>query len=221
MAITVERVWDEFDAGLRSFILGRVRDLHAAEDILQDVYVKIHSRVHTLRDEEKVQSWVYQVARNAVNDYYRGAARAAYRLDEAPYTLADSADEEMTETLARSVRRMLECLPSDDREALVLTEYKGLTQAQLAQRLGLSVSGAKSRVQRARAKLKSLLLACCHFELDRAGRVINYEPRQACCSVRGSAGERCIPLTVSPSTYPEAANERFEERNGRDPEEET
>ena len=180
MAITVEHVWGELDAGLRAFIHARVRDPHAAEDVLQDVYLKIHARIHTLRDEEKLHAWVYRVARNAINDHYR-ASRPSSELGEVPYTPDDPADEEVGRRLSESVRRCLDYLSPEYREALVLTEYEGLTQAQIAGRLGLSVSGAKSRVQRARARLKELLLECCHFELDRAGRVINYKPRAACC----------------------------------------
>ncbi len=76
---------------------------------------------------------------------------------------------------------MVERLPDDYREALLFTEYEGLTQKELAERLGVSYSGAKSRVQRAREKLKTMLLACCHFEFDRLGKVIDYQPRCACC----------------------------------------
>ncbi|HLZ55439.1 MAG TPA: sigma factor-like helix-turn-helix DNA-binding protein, partial [Ktedonosporobacter sp.] len=71
--------------------------------------------------------------------------------------------------------------PDQDRQALVLTEYQGLTQKELGERLGLSFSGAKSRVQRAREKLKQELLACCHFELDRRGHILDYQPRCDCC----------------------------------------
>jgi RNA polymerase sigma-70 factor (ECF subfamily) len=85
---------------------------------------------------------------------------------------------------------------------LVLTEYQGLTQKELGERLGLSFSGAKSRVQRAREKLKQQLLACCHFELDRRGHVINYQPKCQCCS-SGTCGvdetsEQLISITMRP-----------------------
>ena len=91
-------------------------------------------------------------------------------------------DEDVISELFPSVRAMVMSLPAQDRQALILTEYQGLTQKELAERLGLSLSGAKSRVQRARAKLKQQLLDCCHFELDRRGHVIDYQPRCACCS---------------------------------------
>src|SRR5437764_14811132 len=71
MVMTTEKVWEEFHPRLKQFILKRVPDEQNAEDILQDVFLKIHTRIGTLRDEEKLQSWMYQVARNAVTDYYR------------------------------------------------------------------------------------------------------------------------------------------------------
>lgn len=177
----VEQVYDELDAELRRFIRRRVRDPETAEDLLQDVYLKIHSRIGDLRDEERLQAWVYRIARNAITDHYR-ATKPTEELGEMPYIPDDPADAEVAERLSGSIRRFLDALPPPYREALILTEDEGLTQAQLAQRLGISVPGAKSRVQRARGRLKSLLLACCHFELDRAGRVINYRPRADCCA---------------------------------------
>ena len=69
-------------------------------------------------------------------------------------------------------------LPEPYREALVLTELDGLTQADAATRLGLSTSGMKSRVQRGRGQLRDLLLGCCEIELDRRNRVTDYVPRR-------------------------------------------
>ncbi len=189
MAVTVERVWSELDAGLRGFIRGRVRNPAYVEDILQDVYLKIHARVDSLEDEEKIRSWVYQIARNAIADHYRGQHGTA-EMVELAYTPDDPAEEEVAEALSASVRHMLEYLSPEHREALILTEYQGMSQVELAKHLGISVPGAKSRVQRARRRLKTLLLACCHFELDRTGRIINYEPRSACCSTCSATTDR-------------------------------
>jgi len=72
------------------------------------------------------------------------------------------------------VRGMLDGLSPDPKTALYLKGYEGTTRRDLAAELGISVSGANSRVQRARARLKALLLDCCHFELDRRGNVVNY-----------------------------------------------
>jgi RNA polymerase sigma-70 factor, ECF subfamily len=182
MAITTEKVWEDFHPGLKQFILKRVSDEQNAEDILQDVFLKIHTRIDTLRDEEKLQSWIYQIARNVIADYFREhkatvALSEALLLPEEPVV-----DDDVVKDLLPSVRTMVDSLPDEYRQALLLTEYEGLTQRELAERLGLSFSGAKSRVQRAREKLKAMLMDCCHFEFDRLGKVIDYQPKCACCT---------------------------------------
>jgi RNA polymerase sigma-70 factor (ECF subfamily) len=184
MNVTTEKVWEEFHPRLKQFILKRIPDEHHAEDVLQEVFLKIHARIATLRDEEKLQSWLYQIARNAIADYYREhketvALSEALQLPEEPVV-----DDDVVKGLLPSVRAMVDSLPDDYRQALLFTEYEGLTQRELAERLGLSLSGAKSRVQRAREKLKTMLLDCCHFEFDRLGRVIDYQPKCACCTNR-------------------------------------
>lgn len=177
MPVTSEAVYERFDEDLRRFVRARVGDPDAAEDVLQNVYLKIHSRIDTLQDEEKVGAWVYRVTRNAVKDHYR-ARKPTAELAEAPAAPENPSDAERLEReLSRTVCNMLEGLPPEGREALLLTEYDGLTQKELAGRLGIGLSGAKSRVQRARTRLKAMLLDCCHFELDRRGHVTNYYDR--------------------------------------------
>ncbi len=180
---TTERVWETFHEPLQQFIPRRVSDEATAEDLLQDVFLDIHQHIDTLKDVKKLESWIYQVTRNAIIDYYR-SKRATATLDapEALHLSEELPDEDVVTELFPSVRAMVMSLPAKDRQALILTEYQGLTQKELAERLGLSLSGAKSRVQRAREKLKQQLLACCHFELDRRGHVIDYQPRCDCCT---------------------------------------
>ena len=90
------------------------------------------------------------------------------------------------------IRGAVAGLPEPYREALLLTEYEGLTQQQLAERVGISLSGAKSRVQRGREKLKQILLDCCHVELDRRGGIIDYQGQCDCCA-NGHCGPDCAP----------------------------
>jgi RNA polymerase sigma-70 factor (ECF subfamily) len=196
MVTTTEQVWETFHVPLQQFIRRRVSDETAAEDLLQDVFLDIHQHIDTLRDVKKLESWIYQVTRNAIIDDYR-SRRATTTLEE-PEALQlpeELPDEDIVTELLPSVRAMVLSLPAQDRQALILTEYQGLTQKELAARLGLSLSGAKSRVQRAREKLKQQLLACCHFELDRRGHIIDYQPRCVCCST----GDCCVEVSEAPT----------------------
>src|SRR5213595_61872 len=94
MAMTTEKVWEEFHPKLKQFVLRRIPDAQSSEDVLQDVFLKIHTRIDTLRDEEKLQSWIYQIARNAIADYYR-EHRATLPLSEAPALLEEPGDDDI------------------------------------------------------------------------------------------------------------------------------
>lgn len=186
---SAQDLWTQFHVPLHAFIRHRVSDAAAADDILQDVFVRIHTRINTLREHDKIQAWIYQIARNAIADYYR--ARHADLAVPSPFEEparfteavipSEAQQDDLAQELAPSVRAMIDALPADYREALILTDVQGMSQVELAQHLGISLSGAKSRVQRARAKVKQMLLDCCHFEFDRLGGVVNYYPRVDCC----------------------------------------
>jgi RNA polymerase sigma-70 factor (ECF subfamily) len=208
MVTTTEEIWETFHTPLRQFIRRRVANEAAAEDLLQDVFLKIHQHGETLREARRLESWIYQIARNSIIDHYRSLRQPLERLSasEALDLPDELPDDDIVSELLPCVQAMVLALPDQDRQALILTEYQGLTQKELGERLGLSFSGAKSRVQRAREKLKQQLLACCHFELDRRGHILDYQPRCSCCEQssccdEGNQGLRPFPgASVSSST---------------------
>jgi RNA polymerase sigma-70 factor (ECF subfamily) len=165
----VEVLWEQYSRRLGAFIRARVADDAEAEDILQEVFLRIHRQLCCVADWDKPIGWVFQIARNLIIDHWRRRRETV----EVPEDLAAESPEredDPRDELALSLRQMVDALSDQDSEALVLTEYEGLSQVELARKLGISFSGAKSRVQRARAKLRDMLLRCCHFELDRRGR---------------------------------------------------
>jgi RNA polymerase sigma-70 factor (ECF subfamily) len=180
MTPNLESIWDALASQVRSFIRSRVRDPAGAEDLLQDVFFRIHQKLPTLRASERLDAWVWRITRNAIADHFR-RLRPTEPLPEetalTPETPADLPD------LRPCVRQFVNKLEPAYRDALLLTEWQGLTQDQMGTRLGLSPSGAKSRVQRARTQLKKLLLDCCRFEFDRRGHILEMTPHQKKCRV--------------------------------------
>lgn len=141
--MTTERIWEEFHAPLQQFILRRVSD-EAAEDILQDVFLRIHQHIDSLKDVRKLEGWIYQITCNAIIDAYRKPRHeTTFEAAEALDLPEELPDDDIVSELFPSVRAMVRNLPEQDRQALVLTEYQGPTQKELAARLGLSFSGAK------------------------------------------------------------------------------
>ncbi len=176
MTPSVENIWNEFASKLGQFIRSRVPDPATAEDIRQDVFVKVQKKLGQLDDPSKLQSWLYLIARNAIIDHYRAAKPTSEVPESLPAPDEPQDDPDLT-GLKAAFRRMVYGLPDPYRDAIVLTEFDGLTQRQLANRLSISLSGAKSRVQRGRALLKKNLLDCCQIEFDRRGSVIDCNPR--------------------------------------------
>ncbi|MBE7494734.1 MAG: RNA polymerase sigma factor SigZ [Verrucomicrobiaceae bacterium] len=187
MTLTLEAIWAQFATRLRHFIRARVANDASAEDILQNVFVKIQQRLGTLRGAEKIEAWVHQIARHAIVDHFRAQRPAEELSEDLPQPGENTADEAEKAGLLAAFRRMITELPEPYRQAIQLTELEGLTQQELATRLGISLSGAKSRVQRGRAMLKAMLLECCRFEFDRRGGIMDCEPRKkAACAECGS-----------------------------------
>ena len=180
MPTTTEQVWEALHIPMKHFILTYTHDEAIAEDILQDVFLKMHQHSKTLSDEKKLRSWLYQIARHTIYDYYR-SYKDTIPLSETFDLPEESLPKNVAQALLPCLADMVEHLPAPYREAILLTEYQGLTQRELAEHLNLSFSGAKSRVQRGREKLKQMLLDCCHFVFDRRGGIIAYHPRNECC----------------------------------------
>lgn len=182
MTLSTLEVWERFNSRLLAFIRRRVDSDEEADDVLQDVFLKIHMRIDTLMDEDRLAPWVYQVARNTIIDRHR-RDRAWLPLDEGFHDeKAGELPEDDTEAnLADGLFDLLAALPEKYRLAVELAEVQGMRQEEIANQLGLSLSGAKSRVQRGRAMLRQALLDCCHVDFDRRGRVMDFYQRQMCC----------------------------------------
>jgi RNA polymerase sigma-70 factor (ECF subfamily) len=176
------KVWEEFSTHLRNFILKRVQNKDDAEDILQEVFLKIHRNIAHLKEEDKLRAWIYQITRNAIIDYYR-SKKPVTELSEIPQL------KDETPPTSNSIQELDSCLtslinqlPQKYGQAVTLNEFDGLTQKQIAEKLDLSLPGAKSRVQRGRKKLKEMLLDHCRFEYDRLGNIIADHEQSENCS---------------------------------------
>lgn len=214
----MEEIWQKFENRLRAFTMSKVNDKTVTDDIMQELFIRIHANIDRVKDETRIQSWIYQVCRNLIIDHFRNRDRVVRiadpniqepeeknhdtnlqgRLsvnpdqeDEEPLlvpegdirlnpSLETESDEIMAEAIADMVK-MMDNLPPEYCEALCLTELGKMNQKEYADRVGISYSGAKSRVQRARKMLKDMLMKCCHYEFDKYGTVINIYPAGCCC----------------------------------------
>jgi len=188
--IDTAKLYEDFSHPLKAFIQKRVNDSALAEDLLHDVFLKIHNQIGSVKDADKLASWIYRIAQNAIVDSYRRRKEMVPQEEDRSIE-ASNHPNDAAERLAPTLRRMAKQLPTKYKEAILLVDFEGAKQTDLAKKWGISLSAVKSRVQRARTMLKDLLLQCCHFEFDRYGTVFNYYPKNCrnCCDK--SANNKC------------------------------
>jgi RNA polymerase sigma-70 factor, ECF subfamily len=168
-----------FSTKLRAFIRRRVRDDVTADDLTQETMLKVFRSREALRDGQRIEAWLYRIARTTLIDFYRRQRPGL----ELPSNLADAPAEpadEVTVAMTSSLRIFLEELPEAYREPVRLAEFEGLPLAKIALRMGLSLTAVKSRVRRGRTMLRKKLQDCCRLEFDRMGKIIGYERRKPC-----------------------------------------
>nr|WP_321353776.1 RNA polymerase sigma factor SigZ [uncultured Draconibacterium sp.] len=176
----IESVWNEYYDQLLHFIRKRVSDKATAEDLLQNVFLKMLTNIESLKDSTKIKSWLFQITRNTIVDHFRKAKKS----ENIPLSLSEENDEisdDVMEEVESWVLPFIISLPEKYREALILSEIKGMSQKEMAIYLGISYSAAKTRVHRGRLLLKQKLTECCIFYTDRYGNIMNYESNPNYC----------------------------------------
>ena len=183
----VELSWAAFEARLRAYVRRRVESA-AVDDVVGDILLRLVQQRAALEAARNPLAWMLRLAANAVADHHRRRdverrALSQAQMEAGAATGAGTGvsgpaeDGTASEEISHCIRPLIEGLPHRYRDALLLTEIRGLSQAEAAQRLNLSRSGMKSRVQRGRAKLKQALLRCCDVRRDARGGVLDYRRR--------------------------------------------
>lgn len=171
----VSDAWDKHEAELRAFLRHRTHSDAEAQDVLQDVFLRALRQSNGLCGIDNPRAWLYTTARNLLIDRLRLAKEQV----PLPEDLAAEPDDEPApvDGLSQCLPRVLAELSAQDREAITLCDLEGMTQQEYAARLGLSLPAAKSRVQRARARLKAHMSVACQVRFDETGSVAGFVPR--------------------------------------------
>lgn len=174
MKPAIETIWIDLNEELYSFILSKIKDEQVSKDIHQDVFLKIQTKIHQLKHTSKLTSWVYQITRNTIIDYFRKNTPKNIAIDtfDIPETDIDSFEYSKLTTCINQKIKELSVL---HKEAIVLTSFKNYSQKDLAKHLKMSYSGTKSRVQKARDILKENILNCPNVASDAAGKLLDFE----------------------------------------------
>lgn len=169
-------IWRELSGKLYGYLLVNVKNEEVAKDLLQDVFLKILEKKELYKSEENYQGWVFRITENLLIDYFRKNKK---NKELELITDSNKSNEDLPEDYERlipALNEFINNLPRKYKEPLILSDLRGLKQKQIAEGLNLSLSGAKSRIQRARQLLKKQFLECSSYEFDKQGRMIDFHP---------------------------------------------
>lgn len=171
MQTRVQQLWQSLHRPLVNYTFKQVKDKEIAHDIVQEVFLKLMTHAHTITHVSNLKSYLYTTTKNSIIDYFR-----THKNEE----LKEIKEEEDTKSEFQladcCLRPMIEDLPAIYRDALIMVELEGMSQKEYTEKINLSYSAAKSRVQRARQLLKVTLIACCNYQFDKYGNIID------CCN---------------------------------------
>jgi RNA polymerase sigma-70 factor (ECF subfamily) len=174
----VTAAWQAHEAELRGYLRHRVGDDHAADDILQDVFVKAMRQGRGFCVLDNPRAWLFQVARNALVDRLRTAHPHESLTEVAVESAAqDTEPTAPIDSLSECVGRTLSELAPEDAAILRACDLHGQTQRDFAAASGLSLPATKSRLLRARQRLRERLTRVCRVQFDPDGNVCGHVPR--------------------------------------------
>lgn len=177
--MTTKQVWTSYSEDLKRFIISKVKDVTIADDILQDTFIKIHTKLHTLKDLTKLKSWCFTIARNSILDYWK----ASNQTFEIANFETETHPKDNLHTEQDCLRGILKNLPKKYRNPLFLSDIKGLKQQEVAHELQQSLSTTKSQIQRARKLIAQGFMDCCGFVLNDEGNLVGEIQEKEDCKV--------------------------------------
>lgn len=177
--MTTQEIWRTYHLDVKRFIYSKTKNEEVVDDILQNTFIKIHTKLESLKDTSKVKSWVMTIAYNTMMDYFK------------QHTLSQNVDdlhlyeEEYVEEHDEKdcLYGIIKSLPKKYRDPLFLFDIKGLKQAEVASQLKLELPTTKSRIQRARKMITKGYMDCCDFKLNNKGYLVGEIKDKKDCKV--------------------------------------
>ncbi len=179
--ITTSILWEEYADDLQKFIFSKIKDEQITNDLLQDVFLKVHKNIPQLKDATKVKSWIFTIARNTVFDFYKTKGGK----EVLPDAIADeeSVDSKSSHTEKDCLPGIIKALPEKYRTFLFLSDIEGVKQVDIAKQYNLPLATVKSRIQRARKMIVQGYMDCCDYKLNAQGKLVGEIKERKDCKI--------------------------------------
>ncbi|MCL9783397.1 RNA polymerase sigma factor SigZ, partial [Vibrio sp. S4M6] len=180
--MNIEIVWADYQQSLKNFLRKHIQNQDDVDDLLQEILIRSYQNLPSVKDHKKVKSWLFQIANNAIIDFYR--KRKTTTVPELDVWLTHNPNEQhkFEREIAQCVRPFIDRLPKEQAQLLTAIELDGVSQKEYARKTGVNYSTVKSRVQKSRQSLAKLFNQCCEYNIDRRGNIISYQPKRKNCT---------------------------------------
>ena len=172
----ISSLWLEYKNGLKYYIFKKVKNEEIANDLSHEVLMKVYNSCCSSVNIKNVRSWMFQIAHNTTIDYLKKQGKFTDNVPENYYNDDDDVYQDANEI----VKPLMQLLPEKYATPLQLSDIEELKQKEVAQKLNLSLTATKSRIQRARNLLKEKIIECGNLEKDEKGNLISLGIKSDC-----------------------------------------
>jgi len=183
----IANIHSQFGQYLFNFIRKKVGSGDVAEDIYQEVVLKILNKQDQLSGRQSLKSWLFTIAKNQIIDHYRKQKQFT---DVGTLELEDQSEINSYGDLEGCLSSLIAQLPDDYRQIIMLSELQGKSQKELSELLGVNYVTIRSKVQRGRERIRTLIFDACAVEQDKSGRLVDCTPKnqQGGCGPKSGSG---------------------------------
>jgi RNA polymerase sigma-70 factor (ECF subfamily) len=174
------RIFSEHQRPVYNYVLHMVRERSIAEELTQDIFVKVYGALSDFRGDSEISTWIYRIATNACLDRFRSKSHKKSEktdllspedllknvLPEDREKLPSAEDELINAEMSSCVRGYIDDLPEDYRVVILLHDLQGFTNPEIAKITGASLENIKIRLHRARQKMKAVFSSKCNLYRD-------------------------------------------------------
>ncbi|WBL24586.1 sigma-70 family RNA polymerase sigma factor [Zunongwangia sp. HGR-M22] len=173
--MNTREIWEKYHIEFYFFILKRVKNEEHTNDILQNSFIKIHKNLDKLKNPGKLKSWIFQIIRNEINDYFKDSVYCVRDIrfqnseeDSSPFTQVCCFDKFLNE------------LPEKNRRLMKLVYVDGKPQKEAAELASLSLANAKALIRRSKKIMKNRFKECCKYETNTEGKLVGQSQCSLC-----------------------------------------
>lgn len=177
--MTTQEIWKLYADDVKHFILSKVKNSSITDDLVQETFIKVHTKLSTLKDVSKLKSWVFSIARNTTLDYFKTISKSI----DIPPLETSFEEEDPIHTEKDCLLAHIMNLDKKYRTPLFLSDIKGIKQAEVATQMKLPLATVKSRIQRARKKVAEGYMECCDYKLNDKGLLVGEMQEKEDCKI--------------------------------------